>query len=257
MSKFPAYTYLIGWSYLNIWYYGVRYANKTDPGNDFWVKYFSSSIYVKMCRDQYGEPDVRKIRKIFNDPSKAMAWENRVLNRLNVINEDKWLNRINFYPNWMSYKRKGNYYCNDGVIEKRIPKNTPLPTGFTKGRLPNRTPDPGWNSVTVKDSLGNKFRISKDDPRYISGEVDMINKGQSHNKETRKSFASKIQHECPNCGATLNSGNLAHHNKFCSVEFNDKLISWVSEGKSIRKFSTLTGVGWPTIKKHRDRLLHL
>lgn len=60
---YPPYTYLIGWSEHNLWYYGVRYANSTIPENDLWVKYFSSSKYVKDIRKEFGEPDVIQIRK--------------------------------------------------------------------------------------------------------------------------------------------------------------------------------------------------
>jgi len=35
----------------------------------------------------------------------------------------------------------------------------------------------GKNTITVKDINGNKFRVNKDDPRYLSGELVGINKG--------------------------------------------------------------------------------
>lgn len=90
---YPPYTYLIGWSEHNLWYYGVRYANSTIPENDLWVKYFSSSKYVKDIRKEFGEPDVIQIRKKFDCPNKALAWEKRVLSKLNVLTESKWINR--------------------------------------------------------------------------------------------------------------------------------------------------------------------
>jgi hypothetical protein len=37
-----SYTYLIGWSKLDKWYYGVRYASNCNP-DELWVKYKTSS----------------------------------------------------------------------------------------------------------------------------------------------------------------------------------------------------------------------
>ena len=87
-----AYTYLIGWSKLDKWYYGVRYAKKSHP-NDLWKTYFSSSKYVKEYRQQFGEPDVIEIRKIFNTTNSAILWEEKVLKKMDVLNSKKWLNK--------------------------------------------------------------------------------------------------------------------------------------------------------------------
>jgi len=66
------YTYLIGWSTLNKWYYGVRYSKRCNP-NDLWVKYFTSSKLVKQFRNKFGEPDVVEVRKIFNNSEDAIV----------------------------------------------------------------------------------------------------------------------------------------------------------------------------------------
>lgn len=87
------YTYLVGWSKLNKFYYGVRYARNCNP-SDLWKSYFTSSRFVKELRINYGEPDVIEIRKEFGDDAKsAKNWEDKVLIRLNVLKSDKWLNR--------------------------------------------------------------------------------------------------------------------------------------------------------------------
>jgi hypothetical protein len=86
------YTYLIGWSKLDKWYYGVRFAKKCNP-SDLWTKYFTSSKYIKTMREQEGEPDIIEIRKIFSSHHDAIKWEEKVLRRLNVLNDDKWINR--------------------------------------------------------------------------------------------------------------------------------------------------------------------
>ncbi len=89
--KFKPYTYHICWTKLDIHYYGVRIARKHE--HDLWNHYFSSSKYVKEFCKQVGEPDIVEIRKEFDTIEKAKLWETKVLCRLNVRTNDKWLNR--------------------------------------------------------------------------------------------------------------------------------------------------------------------
>jgi len=91
MSIYTPYTYLIGWTKYDKWYYGVRYAKNCHP-SDLWVKYFTSSKHVKEFREINGEPDVIQIRKKFNNHKDALIWEECVLRRLKVSKSDKWLN---------------------------------------------------------------------------------------------------------------------------------------------------------------------
>lgn len=86
------YTYLIGWSKYSKYYYGVRYARKCTP-KDLWVTYFTSSNIVKDLRAQYGDPDVVQVRRTFEDRNKAIIWEEKVLRRLKVLQNDKWINQ--------------------------------------------------------------------------------------------------------------------------------------------------------------------
>lgn len=92
MSK--PYTYLIGWSNHHVYYYGVRFARGCSPA-DLWTTYFTSSKSVKRFRLLYGEPDIRQIRKVFDCPSKARIWEERVLKRIDASSRDDFLNKAN------------------------------------------------------------------------------------------------------------------------------------------------------------------
>lgn len=87
-----AFTYLIGWSRSDKWYYGVRYAKGCAP-SDLWRTYFTSSRHVEKTRSLLGEPDVVEVRRVFDDPMKAREWEDKVLRRLAVPCSEKWLNR--------------------------------------------------------------------------------------------------------------------------------------------------------------------
>ena len=88
------YTYLIGWSKLNLYYYGVRFSQKCTP-DDLWISYFTSSKYVKEYRRLYGEPDIKSIRKTFNNKNDAMSWESRVLKRIKAHTNPKFINKSN------------------------------------------------------------------------------------------------------------------------------------------------------------------
>jgi hypothetical protein len=86
------YTYLIGWSKLNKWYYGCR-TSKTCHPDDLWITYFTSSKHVKKFREQNGEPDIVTVRRIFTNRSTAVQWEHKVLRRLNAAKRINFLNK--------------------------------------------------------------------------------------------------------------------------------------------------------------------
>ncbi len=90
--KNKPYTYLVGWSKLGFWYYGVRYSKNCFP-SDLWVSYFTSSNTVKKFRKQFGEPDVVEIRRVFEDRATAIDWERRVIKKIGAVNSETWLNR--------------------------------------------------------------------------------------------------------------------------------------------------------------------
>ena len=90
--KSNPYTYHISWTNLNIHYYGVRISKKRKE-DDLWVNYFTSSKYVHQFRKEFGDPDLIEIRKVFSSEILAKNWETKVLSRLKVRTNPKWLNR--------------------------------------------------------------------------------------------------------------------------------------------------------------------
>lgn len=130
------YTYLIGWSAQNRYYYGARWSRDCDP-KDLWTSYFTSSKHVKEFRKKHGEPDIIQVRQVFSSVDKCRLYESKVLRRLNVIHEDKWLNKnINGYflpygpqsPEHLA-KRKAALLGRPGLAKERNPfygkKHTP------------------------------------------------------------------------------------------------------------------------------------
>lgn len=85
------YTYLIGWTSLNLFYYGVRFSKNCNP-DDLWRRYFTSSKFVKKIREEYGEPDVIEIRKTFLSKEDAINWEFKVIRRMKAIKDKRFLN---------------------------------------------------------------------------------------------------------------------------------------------------------------------
>ena len=76
------YTYRIGWTEHNIYYYGVRWGNsQKEPEKDLWVKYFTSSTDIPILREKLGEPDLVEIRRVFVSRHAARYWERDVLAR--------------------------------------------------------------------------------------------------------------------------------------------------------------------------------
>jgi len=99
-TEYIPYTYLIGWSAHNKWYYGRRTAAQCHP-SELWVKYFTSSKRVKDFAKIHGNPDVIQIRKIFPDaPKKCCIWESKVLQRIDAQNKEMWINEKNGDEKW-------------------------------------------------------------------------------------------------------------------------------------------------------------
>ena len=91
-NKYQPYCYLIGWSSLHKYYYGVSFRKGTHP-SDLWKKYFTSSKKVAEYRTLYGEPDIIQVRKTFKNSDQAISWEHKVINRMGMILAgNKWLN---------------------------------------------------------------------------------------------------------------------------------------------------------------------
>lgn len=138
MDIYTPYTYLIGWSKQNKFYYGRRTAKNCHP-NEFWVKYFTSSDEVAKFRIENGEPDIIKIRKIFpNNPDACKLWECKFLQKINAQENNIFLNKKNGDTNWDT---TGKNPWNKGI------KTPPLNHARSK-------------SYIIKDPKGNTFLVT-------------------------------------------------------------------------------------------------
>lgn len=96
-DTYKSYAYLIKFKPLNQYYYGIRARNiklKLHPHEDLMIKYFTSSHKIQQLIREYGLGAFEwEIRKLFDSPTDAANWEQKVLRRCNVIQrQDIWLN---------------------------------------------------------------------------------------------------------------------------------------------------------------------
>lgn len=169
------YTYLIGWTNQNIWYYGKRTRVNCKP-SDLWVKYFTSSVHVAAFREAYGEPDVIEVRNLFGLAHKECnRWEHRVLKRINAKSNPHFLNKNNgcfdFDTTGMGFGRKGvkqdwfvAYDVNGAYIGKKL-KSDPLKGVLYFGSGLGKKRPQDWANAY---GLDGKYicRVPMDDPNW-------------------------------------------------------------------------------------------
>lgn len=161
MLEVNPYTYIIGWSQLDFWYYGVRYANKVPAADDLWKVYFTSSKAVAELRVQHGDPDVIIIDREFETAEEAISYEEQKLKDLNVLHESKWLNQN---------------------IAGAFGPDSP------RGRMPGEL-NPFYNRTHSKSTrkrwsdMRKGTRTGEDNPFY----------GRQHTDETKKILSEKVR----------------------------------------------------------------
>ena len=97
---------------MDTWYYGSRSANKDEPEDDLFVKYFTSSKQVKAFIKKNGNPDVIRVHRRFNTKKESETYESRFLKRVNAMDSERWLNQSNnTFPHV-------NYYRSPEIREK-------------------------------------------------------------------------------------------------------------------------------------------
>lgn len=209
-SIYQPYTYLVGWTEQDRWYYGVRFAKGCNP-DDLWVKYFTSSKYVKQFRKQYGEPDVIQVRKTFDEADRALRWEERVLTKVNALHSDKWINKavgraiINEIP-WnkgkkFDYERKQCIHCNRYITVQNFSRHLYSCTNGADGIKPNQNRKgiklKSWAGRSKVIHQGTTIRRIPVDDRvpegWILGGIPGQNKGVKKSGGPRKCITNGIK----------------------------------------------------------------
>lgn len=185
------YTYLIGWSKLDRWYYGCRYGKNCHP-NDLWRAYFTSSKHVKKFREEHGEPDVIQIRRVFDDIQKCCLWENKTLKRLKVSRKENWLNVSHGYG---PYAVSGGIWISGRFYESSEYKSTPDIKYHTRNKR-----------VVTYDGINfHSLEINHHD--IITGKAYGYNKGKRCiHFDDNKFIFQNVSDPVPVGGITANSG---------------------------------------------------
>lgn len=175
MPIYIPYTYLIGWSTLNKWYYGVRFAKGSSP-SDLWVTYFTSSKTVKQYRKEYGEPDVIQVRRTFSCASAARTWETRVLQRLNVVESTMWLNKTNNIAIASQSGPHHPFYGKKHTIEARKKMSE-----RKQGSIPHNKGKKASDEEAARLRKLADARRGKQRPEHITKMLTELNKGNTWN----------------------------------------------------------------------------
>jgi hypothetical protein len=153
MNDYQPYSYYIKWTDAGVWYYGIEYSNTTKIANpkNLWSIYFTSSKNVLEYRKRFGEPDIIKVTKLFNNSEESIIWENKFLRKVDAKNNPKSLNGHNsdglLYKNKivseetklkLSEMRKKNIWWNDGTNNAFCPEAPD--NSYAKGRILKNNP---------------------------------------------------------------------------------------------------------------------
>lgn len=168
------YTYLIGWSKLNMWYYGAQYGKGVHPSNlfNFDIKkpYLTSSSHVKQFIVENGLPDVIQIRQILKSVDKCRNFEERILKYYNARFNPIWLNKNNGNRKWDTTGTVVVFdiHCNKNICISKTDIR------WTSGELKSQR----VGKCAAIDLHGNKIETTTDDPRWKSGEIYGLTKGK-------------------------------------------------------------------------------
>ena len=153
MTSIP-YTYLIGWTTHNKWYYGRRTSKNCHP-DELWKTYFTSSKHVAAFVVQHSAPDVVEVRKLFpGDPGRCAEWESRVLRRIDAQHSGMWLNMKNGDSNWDT---TGRSFCLSEKTKARIRDTNIAKYGVGNPSLSTTVQDKRRNTFHQRYGVSNSF----------------------------------------------------------------------------------------------------
>ena len=208
------YTYLLGWSQYNRWYYGVRYGKGCHP-DDLWKTYFTSSDHVKRYRKEYGEPDIIQVREIFDSSLVARLWEDRVLKKIPKDKRKLWLNKRFESAKSITGNKPIKGYTNEYRKANGLKLLPGKPRGCKeKQSTKDKKSKARQGKHAVRDKEGNCLIVSSNDPRFLSGELVSVMTGVPKPKmtaEQRKRLSEVARnrpvHYCKCCDRNI-KGNM-------------------------------------------------
>lgn len=163
---FIPYVYIIKHIPTGLIYYGSKFSKSANP-ELFFKNYFTSSKIVHSLLESDGiDAFIFEIRRTFNTKEKCIEWERKVLRRMKVSSNEKF---INLDENQTHFDNTGTTNISNPVTGKciRVKESMPLPEGWVKG------------NINYKRSLNNKRLWFHDPDTGISYHVPE-NEKQAH-----------------------------------------------------------------------------
>jgi hypothetical protein len=187
-----SYTYLIKHRPTGQVYYGVRSANKVDPHEDLWNKYYTSSPKVQKLIEETGKEsfDV-EVRKVFETKEQAVAWETKVLRRCKVLHDNRWINQN--VAGYIIPTEESNKKISD--FHKDKPKSEEHKEKIRQGNIGKKKPP----RTDEYRALMSKLKSGANNPMYGKGctperaaNISAAKKGKlAHNKNVPMSEEQK------------------------------------------------------------------
>lgn len=129
-ENYKPYVYLLKFKPNEKFYIGVKYGKGASP-DLFWVKYFTSSKIVKNLVRVYGKESFEyEILKTFDSPEKALKYEQTIIRRMNLINDNRFFNMAANNP---SPAISGYIYITNGEENLMWDKDVSIPDGYRRG----------------------------------------------------------------------------------------------------------------------------
>ena len=200
---YQPYTYLVGWSKHNMWYYGARYAKGCNP-DDLWVTYIRSSREVAKKLLEIGEPDIIQIRKRFKTALLTRLWEANVLLKMNVTEKKEWLNN---YAG-LTPDRTGSIHTHSSLQRMSISqKEKWLDESYRNdvvSSISHSTQTPEFRNLKSKQTSqlwqDNDYKTTQTNKMAQSVHSKEKWKDASYRERYNKTMASREILTCPHCG---------------------------------------------------------
>lgn len=224
------YTYLIKHRPTGKVYYGFRCANKTEPHEDLWKQYFTSSSKIQQLIEETGVDSFDiEIRRVFESKEQAVLWETKVLRRCKVLEDDRWINQnVAGYivPTQESRKKISDFHKGKAKSEEHREK---IRQGNIGKKKPPRTDEYKALMSTLKSGVNNPMYGKGCTPERAA-KIGAANKGKvPANKgvpmsEEQKAILretkerNKVVLTCEVCGKTMRASHfkMYGHGANCS-----------------------------------------
>jgi hypothetical protein len=162
-QKYTPYTYRITFIPTGQHYYGSKTARGCHP-DTFWKDYFTSSKIVDDLIEIHGKDSFSyEIRKTFNSKRPTLRWEKKVLTKLNVANNNNWLNqKISVFDNFIEDPMWVNHPLlnKDKLIEKNKLECF-LKLGYIIGRCNNYMTEEWHQNRSIQNTGENNPMFGK------------------------------------------------------------------------------------------------